>query len=103
MSERYRGQALDGVLHLATDLAAQAYLGTELAATLCRDPRCDDEARAMRPGFQPLTYLDVGAGPGTVLLGGLRLLAWSRGRSDDRGLLTTIRQYGEALALQSSM
>lgn len=67
LSERYRGERLDGTLHLTDDLAAKAYLSTRLPATYAAIRDAMAKLAELRPAFQPLTLLDVGAGPGTAL------------------------------------
>ncbi|MGE0007133.1 MAG: small ribosomal subunit Rsm22 family protein [Parvibaculaceae bacterium] len=67
LSERYRGEALDGDLHVASDIAARAYLATRLPATYAAVRDAMAKLSALRPDFRPLTLLDVGAGPGTAL------------------------------------
>jgi len=100
LSERYRGETRDGRLHLSDDLAAKAYLATRLPATYAAIRAAMTEIAERRPDFAPLSLLDVGAGPGTVL--------WAA--SDCwPGLKTArlveasgaIRRYGETLAQAS--
>lgn len=67
LSERYRGETRDGRLHLSDDLAAKAYLATRLPATYAAIRAAMTELAERRPDFAPLSLLDVGAGPGTVL------------------------------------
>jgi ribosomal protein RSM22 (predicted rRNA methylase) len=102
LSERYRGEALDGALHLATDIAAKAYLATRLPATYAAIRDAMTKLAHLRPAFQPLTLLDVGAGPGTVLWAACD--CWP-GLADALMIeaSTTIRQYGETLALEASI
>jgi ribosomal protein RSM22 (predicted rRNA methylase) len=97
LSERYRGERLDGALHLSDDLAARAYLATRLPATYAAIRDAMAKLAEMKPGFHPASLLDAGAGPGTVL--------WAA--SDcwpslaDALLVETagpIRHYGETLA-----
>lgn len=100
LSERYRGETRDGRLHLSDDLAAKAYLATRLPATYAAIRAAMTELAVRRPDFAPLSLLDVGAGPGTVLwaasdcwpgLKAARLVEASG----------AIRKYGETLAEMS--
>lgn len=97
LSVRYRAELQDGVLHLSSDLAAQAYLAARLPATHAAVSASLAHLAQARPDFTPETLLDVGAGPGTVLWA--TLTRWPELRS--ARLLeasTSIRRYGEALA-----
>jgi ribosomal protein RSM22 (predicted rRNA methylase) len=67
LSERYRGEKLDGELHLSDDLRARAYLATRLPATYAAIRDAMAKLTELRPDFQPSTMLDIGAGPGTAL------------------------------------
>jgi ribosomal protein RSM22 (predicted rRNA methylase) len=67
LSERYRGERLDGELHLADDLAARAYLTVRLPATYAALRDAMAKLAELRPDFQPASLLDVGSGPGTAL------------------------------------
>lgn len=67
LSDRYRAELRDGRLHMAENLAVQAYLATRLPATYAAVRASLDALSDARPGFQPKSLLDVGAGPGTVL------------------------------------
>ncbi|WP_457151111.1 small ribosomal subunit Rsm22 family protein [Mesorhizobium sp. P5_C1] len=67
LSDRYRAELRDGRLHMAENLAVQAYLATRLPATYAAVRASLDALGDARPGFQPKSLLDVGAGPGTVL------------------------------------
>lgn len=67
LSDRYRAELRDGRLHMAQDLAVQAYLATRLPATYAAVRASLDALSDAKPGFAPKTLLDVGAGPGTVL------------------------------------
>lgn len=67
LSERYRGERLDGALHLSDDLAARAYLATRLPATYAAVRDATAKLAEARPDFLPSTMLDIGAGPGTAL------------------------------------
>ena len=68
LSRRYRGEVRDGRLHLDDDLAARAYIATRLPATYAAISACTAAVAESRPDFSPRTLLDVGAGPGSVLL-----------------------------------
>ncbi|RVC27783.1 small ribosomal subunit Rsm22 family protein, partial [Mesorhizobium sp. M7A.F.Ca.CA.004.04.2.1] len=67
LSDRYRAELRDGRLHMAEDLAVKAYLATRLPATYAAIRASLDALSDAKPGFQPRSLLDVGAGPGTVL------------------------------------
>jgi ribosomal protein RSM22 (predicted rRNA methylase) len=67
LSDRYRGEKLDGALHLASDPLAKAYLATRLPATYAAIRDAMTKLAEMRPDFRPVSLLDAGAGPGTVL------------------------------------
>lgn len=67
LSDRYRAELRDGRLHMAENLAVQAYLATRLPATYAAVRASLDALGDTRPGLQPKSLLDVGAGPGTVL------------------------------------
>ncbi len=67
LSARYRGEMLDGRLHVSDELSARAYLATRLPATYAAIRTAMTEIAERRPEFAPKSLLDVGAGPGTVL------------------------------------
>jgi ribosomal protein RSM22 (predicted rRNA methylase) len=67
LSDRYRAELRDGRLHMAEDVAVKAYLATRLPATYAATRASLDALSDAKPGFQPRSLLDVGAGPGTVL------------------------------------
>lgn len=67
LSDRYRAELRDGRLHMAQDLAVQAYLATRLPATYAAVRASLGVLNEARPDFVPKTLLDIGAGPGTVL------------------------------------
>jgi ribosomal protein RSM22 (predicted rRNA methylase) len=67
LSGRYRAELRDGRLHMAQEVAVQAYLATRLPATYAAVRSSLDALNEARPDFAPKTLLDVGAGPGTVL------------------------------------
>jgi ribosomal protein RSM22 (predicted rRNA methylase) len=100
LSERYRGERLDGALHLSDDLAAKAYLATRLPATYAAIREAMAKLAGLRPDFQPASLLDAGAGPGTVLWAASD--CWP---SLVEALLLeasgAIRHWGETLAKQS--
>jgi ribosomal protein RSM22 (predicted rRNA methylase) len=96
LSERYRGETLDGALHISDDLAAKAYLATRLPATYAAVRDAMSKLIELRPDFAPKSLIDVGSGPGTVL--------WAAADCwpdlDDALLLensAAIRQWGEIL------
>ncbi|WP_119389574.1 small ribosomal subunit Rsm22 family protein [Taklimakanibacter lacteus] len=102
LSERYRGEKLDGALHLSDDLAARAYLATRLPATYAAIRAAMTELAERRPDFSAHSLLDIGAGPGTVLwaaadcwpgLATARLIEAS----------SAIRKWGEILARDSTV
>jgi ribosomal protein RSM22 (predicted rRNA methylase) len=67
LSQRYRAETLDGRWHVASDLAARAYLATRLPATFAAVRAAMDYAAEAQAEFSPQTMLDVGAGPGTAM------------------------------------
>jgi ribosomal protein RSM22 (predicted rRNA methylase) len=67
LSERYRGETLDGSLHISSDLAAKAYLATRLPATYAAIRDAMMKLAKLRPDLEPKSLLDAGSGPGTVL------------------------------------
>ncbi|MEI9428921.1 small ribosomal subunit Rsm22 family protein [Mesorhizobium sp. Cs1299R1N3] len=67
LSDRYRAELRDGRLHMAQDMAVKAYLTTRMPATYAAVRASLDALAESRPDFTPVTLLDVGAGPGTVL------------------------------------
>ncbi|MBB6259855.1 ribosomal protein RSM22 (predicted rRNA methylase) [Paenochrobactrum gallinarii] len=67
LSKRYRAETRDGRLHLSDEMAAYAYLAARLPATYAAVFSSLDYAAELRPEFSPVSLLDVGAGPGTVL------------------------------------
>ncbi len=67
LSRRYRAETRDGRLHLSDDLAAKAYLTTRLPATYAAVRASLEAVAEARENFAPLSLIDVGAGPGTVL------------------------------------
>lgn len=96
LSGRYRGEVRDGRLHLDDDLAARAYIATRLPATYAAISACAVAIKGSRPDFAPRTLLDVGAGPGSVLLA-----AAERWPGLERALLLeaspAVRAWGERL------
>jgi len=67
LSQRYRAETRDGLLHLDVELAIKAYLATRLPATYAAVRTSLEAVADAVPGFAPQTMLDVGAGPGTAL------------------------------------
>ena len=67
LSQRYRAETQDGRYHVASDLAARAYLATRLPATFAAIRAAMAFAAEAQPKFAPRTVLDVGAGPGTAM------------------------------------
>lgn len=67
LSDRYRGETMDGALHISSDLAAKAYIATRLPATYAAVREAMARLAELRPDFHPKRLLDVGSGPGTVL------------------------------------
>ncbi|WP_274629432.1 small ribosomal subunit Rsm22 family protein [Arvimicrobium flavum] len=67
LSTRYRAETQDGTMHLDEELAVKAYLATRMPATYAAVRSSFDAAREVLPDFEPKTFLDVGAGPGTAL------------------------------------
>ena len=102
LSTRYRGEVRDGRLHLDDDLAARAYIATRLPATYAAVSACTAAIAGSRPDFAPRTLLDVGAGPGSVLLA-----AAERWPGLERALLLeaspAIRVWGERLTAQTQV
>lgn len=99
LSARYRAELQDGMLHLSSEQAAQAYLAARLPATYGAVSASLAQLAHTRPDFSPQTLLDVGAGPGTVLWA--TLTRWPTLRS--ARLLEAspaIRRYCEALAAE---
>jgi ribosomal protein RSM22 (predicted rRNA methylase) len=99
LSERYRGEKLDGALHLSDDLAARAYLATRFPATYAAIRDAMSKLAELRPDFQPSTLLDIGAGPGTALWAAAD--CWP-GLSDALLLEASdpMRKWGETLSAQ---
>jgi ribosomal protein RSM22 (predicted rRNA methylase) len=99
LSERYRGEKLDGALHLSDDLTARAYLATRLPATYAAIRDAMNKLAELRPDFQPSTLLDIGAGPGTAMWAAAD--CWP-GLSDALLLEASgpIRKWGETLSAQ---
>jgi ribosomal protein RSM22 (predicted rRNA methylase) len=98
LSERYRGERLDGVLHLTDDLAARAYLAVRLPATYAALRDAMAKLAELRPDFQPASLLDMGSGPGTALWAAAN--CWPQ---LETALLLeasgAIRKWGEILAI----
>ena len=66
LSRRYRGQIRDGRFHLSDTLAANAYLATRLPATYAAIRASLAAIADIRPGWEPQSLLDIGAGPGSA-------------------------------------
>ena len=66
LSGRYRGEVRDGRFHLSDSLAISAYLATRLPATYAAIRASVSAVAEIRPGWEPATLLDIGAGPGSV-------------------------------------
>ena len=75
LTRRYRAEIRDGRFHVSHQMAAQAYLATRLPATYAAVRGAFAAIADGHTDFAPTTMLDVGAGPGTVALGGGGLLA----------------------------
>lgn len=67
LSQRYRGEVLDGCLHVSDVLAAKAYLVTRLPATYAAIRQRLAETARRNAECQPKSLLDIGSGPGTAL------------------------------------
>ncbi|MCO5063002.1 MAG: methyltransferase type 11 [Rhizobiaceae bacterium] len=67
LSQRYRSEVRDGRLHLSDALAIKAYLAARMPATYAAIRTSFAMLDDALPGFSPLSLLDAGAGPGTVL------------------------------------
>ncbi|WP_263416759.1 small ribosomal subunit Rsm22 family protein [Terriglobus albidus] len=68
LSQRYRTEAPTASAHLASDLAAAAYLAVRFPATFSAVRRAMAETADVHPEFAPVTQLDAGSGPGTAVL-----------------------------------
>lgn len=67
LSSRYRSETRDGRLHLADDMAMQAYLAVRLPATFAAVRSAMEAVAIADSDFAPKSLLDFGAGPGTAL------------------------------------
>src|SRR5581483_1526829 len=67
LSRRYREERDDCKVHIASDRDALAYLAVRLPATYAAVRASFAAVAEARPGFEPKTILDVGAGPGTAV------------------------------------
>lgn len=67
LSSRYRAEVRDGRYHLSDEQAALAYIATRLPATYAAVRAALAMTAQIIPDFLPITLMDVGAGPGTVL------------------------------------
>jgi ribosomal protein RSM22 (predicted rRNA methylase) len=96
LSDRYRREVLDGVLHLSDDMTARAYLAVRLPATFAAIAATFDAIMEMRPDFAPRSLLDVGAGPGTAMWAAAERWPIADARLIERS--GAIRALGESLA-----
>ena len=67
LSHRYRNEVRDGRLHISDAKLALAYIATRMPATYAAIHASLTALAERAPDFAPVTALDVGAGPGTVL------------------------------------
>ena len=67
LSNRYRSETRDGSLHLDDVSAVKAYLAARLPATYAAVRASMAYVAEAAPDFAPVSLLDIGAGPGTVL------------------------------------
>ncbi|HEV7415411.1 MAG TPA: small ribosomal subunit Rsm22 family protein [Tianweitania sediminis] len=67
LTQRYRGEVLDGQLHLGDPVAALAYVTARLPATYAAVRSALEHAAERMPDFRPGSLLDIGAGPGTAM------------------------------------
>ncbi|MFT3723570.1 MAG: small ribosomal subunit Rsm22 family protein [Hyphomonadaceae bacterium] len=67
LSERYRNEVRDGRLHISDARLALGYIATRMPATYAAIHAGLAAVRERKPEFAPMTLLDVGAGPGTVM------------------------------------
>ena len=67
LTQRYRSETRDGMLHLVDDLAARAYLAVRMPATYAAIRASFAAAAQLRPDFTPRSVFDLGAGPGTAV------------------------------------
>lgn len=100
LSQRYRDEARGR--HVASELAALAYLAARLPATYAAVRGSLDAVAAARPDFAPSTALDVGAGPGTALWAAAE--CW-HGLADVLLIEASpvFRAYGERLAAEAGL
>jgi ribosomal protein RSM22 (predicted rRNA methylase) len=96
LSDRYRREVRDGVLHLSDDMTARAYLAVRLPATFAAIAATFDAIVEMRPDFAPQSLLDVGAGPGTAMWAAAERWPIADARLIERS--GAIRTLGESLA-----
>ena len=102
LTERYRAEAHDGILHLRDDMAARAYLAARMPATYAAIRAAMAHTREIVPEFSPVTLLDIGAGPGTALWAAKD--CWPE---IDTALLVeasaAIRQWGERMSARAGI
>src|SRR5207248_11138972 len=66
MSFRYRSRAKDTGAFVSTPLHRAAYVITRFPATYAAAASVLGEIKQRMPGFEPISILDLGAGPGTA-------------------------------------
>lgn len=100
LSERYRNEVRDGRLHIADARLALGYVATRMPATYAAIHAGLAALRERQPDFAPMTLLDVGAGPGTVMWAAAEI--WpSLASATLLEASPAIRAVGERLAAQS--
>lgn len=67
LTARYRAETRDGQLHLDGDASVKAYLAARMPATFAAVRASLSMIEKALPDFEPVSLLDVGAGPGTAL------------------------------------
>ncbi|WP_312798110.1 small ribosomal subunit Rsm22 family protein [Tianweitania sp.] len=67
LTQRYRGEVLDGQLHLGDEVAALAYVTARLPATYAAVRAALEYTAELVPDFQPAILMDIGSGPGTAM------------------------------------
>ncbi|MBS9721551.1 methyltransferase type 11 [Tianweitania sp. BSSL-BM11] len=67
LTQRYRGEVLDGQLHLGNEVAALAYVTARLPATYAAVRAALEHTAELTPQFRPSTLMDIGSGPGTAM------------------------------------
>ena len=96
LSDRYRGEVRDGVLHLSDDMTARAYLAVRLPATFAAIAATFGAIMETRPDFAPQSLLDIGAGPGTAMWAAAERWPIADARLIERS--GAIRALGKSLA-----